>query len=560
MSSSTRSNSNRLTDTPLANGRRDAHRVLFEILAVVTVSLISLTSYFHLPITDADEGILACGAERILRGQVPYRDFFSELGPVSFYLQALIFKLSSIDIVSLRLTAWLLGGATTGLLYILARKILRPWWAVAATAAFPLVCYPLVYRVSHHWWANLFQILTLLALGASLEPQPGGRSGSRATWCGLAGALAGVTILTMQSKGFWATFMGLLFLLCEPGLTASNEKRRIPIRRVLAFLTGCAIVLGAMAGYLATHGALRAWIDANFTFLFTNYRPYQDVPQGSAVQTLLHLGGLAFREPSVHLSLYFMGYVFFFLLAPAVAFGGGVARLIASRRQALKDSSLFSLMLFQGAAGFLSEAHSPDIGHLIWGSPLVLILIAYQWERLTSGARLPKRVFQMAGVGVIALMLFVAARKAIITARIDGPVETRRGVLYVQPEQAAQTQARINAIERRVPPGGETFFYPYMAEIYFLTATRNPTGYDVLLSDFHRPTQIEEAIASIRRARPPYVFGFDRIQVLTIRPHFPDDPPDMVRPHPVGRALANPASGYHLEVVVEDMEVWATKP
>ena len=315
-----------------------------------------------------------------------------------------------------------------------------------------------------------------------------------------------------------------------------------------------------MAAYLAAHRALGAWIDANVVFLFTNYRPYQDVPQGSAVQTLLHIGGLAFSQPSVHFWLYFLGYAFFFLLAPALAFGGGVARLIASRRQPLKDSLLFSLMLFQGAAGFLSEAHSPDIGHLIWSSPLVLILFAYQWERLASGANMLKRVFRVAGLGAIALMLLVASRKAVIMGRIDGPVQTRRGILYVRPDEAAQTQARINAIERRVSRGGETFFYPYMAEIYFLTATRNPTRYDVLLSDFHRPTQVEEAIASIRRARPAYVFGFDRVQLLTIRPHFPDDPPDMIPPHPVGKALANPANGYHLEAVVEDMEVWAANP
>ena len=206
---------------------RGRRRIFLEAFLVAAGGLLLLIPYYRLPVTNADEGIIALGAERILRGQVPYRDFFTELGPASFYLHALIFKLASIDLMSLRLTAWLLGGATSGLLYVLARKILRPWWAVAATAAFPLVCYPLVYRVSHHWWGIAFHILTVLALGASLDPAPGAKGGSRVTWCGLAGTLAGVTLLSMQTTGFWAIFMGLVFLMCEPWLTARNVETKI---------------------------------------------------------------------------------------------------------------------------------------------------------------------------------------------------------------------------------------------------------------------------------------------------------------------------------------------
>jgi hypothetical protein len=549
--------------TQVSEGRPAVRRVWLEAAGVAAVSLISLIPHFHLPIVDPDEGILASGAERILRGQVPYRDFFSELGPASFYLHALIFKLGSIHVLSLRLTAWLLGGALTALLYVLARRLLRAAWAVAAVAAFPLVCYPLAYRVSHHWWANLFLLLTVLALSAGGCGEFFESSKARLRWCAVAGALAGATLLAMQSKGLWAIVMGLLFIVLEPWLALAGGNRTSPstvLHRAMAFVVGSAAILGLMAGYFASQGALGAWIDANLIFLFTNYRAYLDVPQASAIETVLHIGRLAFTQPSVHLSLYFIGYIFFFFLAPVIAFGGNAARLMTSRRHPAKEWRWVLLLLLMAVGGFVSEIHSPDIIHLIWGSPLMLILCAYQWERLDSGAGALKRPLQIAAVVVIALMLFTAGRKAINISEIDGKVETRRGVLYVHPEMVAPTQAWINAIEQRVPPGGETFFYPYMAEIYFLTATRNPTRYDVLLPDFNRAGQIEEAIASLERARPPYVFGFDQIQLLTIRPHFPDDPPDAVRPHPVGKALASPASGFQLETTVDDMEVWARTP
>jgi len=39
-----------------------------------------------------DEGIYLSGAERILRGQAPYRDFFVITGPGSFWIEAVILR------------------------------------------------------------------------------------------------------------------------------------------------------------------------------------------------------------------------------------------------------------------------------------------------------------------------------------------------------------------------------------------------------------------------------------------------------------------------------------
>ncbi len=549
----TSSNSNEIAEAQTSQFRKQRGKLWREAAGVTTLSLMALLPHFHLPFTDADEGLIATGAERILRGQVPYRDFFSELGPASFYLHALIFRIGPLHLFSMRLTAWLLGGVLTGLLYLLARRILTAGWAVMAVAAFPLVCYPLAYRVSHHWWANLFLLLTVLALAGAARP------GLELRRCLLAGALAGFTLLAMQSKGFWVILAGAAFLLLEPRFAAAPYQRG-PLSRALAYLAGAATMLGLMAGYFALQGALGAWVDANLIFLFTNYQVYLDVPQASAIQTVLHIGRLALASPSVHFTFYFVGYLFFFFLAPLVAFGGGVQRLLEARRQPTSGSRFHLLLLLAAAGAFISETHSPDIIHLMWGSPLLLILFVDQCERIHQRAGYVRKSLQGVGALVLALILSAAVRKAVKSSWIDAPVETRRGTLYVAPEAADATRARIQAIERVVRRGGETFFYPYMADYYFLTATRNPTRYDVLLPDFHRPAQVEEAISSLKRARPEWVFGFDRIQLLTIRPHFPDDPPDAVRPHPVGRALGEAGSGYRMKEVVADMDVWARQP
>jgi 4-amino-4-deoxy-L-arabinose transferase-like glycosyltransferase len=152
-------------------------------------------AFFRLPLSDADEGIIVTGAERILRGQVPYRDFFSELGPASFYLQALIFKLSAVHVTAVRVPVWLLGGTISGLIYGTSRQIMRETGAAIATCIFTLVCYPITYSLSHHWWALLFLFLVVLCL------KPGGLQAARVLPRGrllVAGALASSTLLAMQ--------------------------------------------------------------------------------------------------------------------------------------------------------------------------------------------------------------------------------------------------------------------------------------------------------------------------------------------------------------------------
>src|SRR5579864_8311548 len=53
---------------------------------------------------EPDEGIVLQGAERVLHGQVPYRDFFSFYTPGSFYFLALWFRIFGDSFIMARLS------------------------------------------------------------------------------------------------------------------------------------------------------------------------------------------------------------------------------------------------------------------------------------------------------------------------------------------------------------------------------------------------------------------------------------------------------------------------
>jgi hypothetical protein len=64
----------------------------FALLAVVVAM-----AHFRTQIDSNDEGIAAMGAWRILRGEVPYRDFFAIETPLSFYLVAPLYALFGVS-------------------------------------------------------------------------------------------------------------------------------------------------------------------------------------------------------------------------------------------------------------------------------------------------------------------------------------------------------------------------------------------------------------------------------------------------------------------------------
>jgi hypothetical protein len=84
-----------------------------------------LCAFRRFMLLDPDEGIVLQGAERILRGEVLYRDFFSFLTPGSYYLLALLFKLFGNSLMVARSTLVFYGGAFTVFAYWMARRVLR---------------------------------------------------------------------------------------------------------------------------------------------------------------------------------------------------------------------------------------------------------------------------------------------------------------------------------------------------------------------------------------------------------------------------------------------------
>src|SRR5260370_34153395 len=103
-------------------------------LLVFLLSVAYLCIFCRYTSLEPDEGIVLCGAERILRGEVPYRDFFSFYTPGSFYLVALVFRIFGDSLVAARLSLAVAGTVCSLVTYLLARRVCPRGIALFAAA------------------------------------------------------------------------------------------------------------------------------------------------------------------------------------------------------------------------------------------------------------------------------------------------------------------------------------------------------------------------------------------------------------------------------------------
>lgn len=227
---------------------------LFFILAIATA-----LAHFRTQIDSNDEGIAAMGAWRILRGEVPYRDFFAIETPLSFYLVAPFYALFGVSLTVGRVVAQLLGLGIVLCVFRLAKR----WAPSPLFAAIPLAfCCQAGVGVfpfaSHHWFANLFSLLALLGAAAALGSE------SRAGWW-VAGAAGALALESLQDQGAFL----LLGLSLVAAMVPRSGSRGRALAQLLAGAVGAALPLALIV--LPRAGLAAAWHDL-VTFPLSAYR------------------------------------------------------------------------------------------------------------------------------------------------------------------------------------------------------------------------------------------------------------------------------------------------
>jgi 4-amino-4-deoxy-L-arabinose transferase-like glycosyltransferase len=426
---------------------------------------------------DGDEGILVYGAVRIAHGQVFARDFFEVVGPGTFYWLALFFKLFGVTFVATRICLFITSLGTGLAMYFLSRRICRQYEVL------PCILLAGTYfgsswpAISHHADSSCFALLSVVCITVWQDRRKDGLLLA-------AGALAGATTCFLQPKGMLLLASILLWLWMQ------RRRGSTSLSSLGAVTGGYISVVGLMLVYFWSRHALWDLFYANVVWPSRNYSAVNVVPYA---QGIIHycwdhfvIAKSGFHWTIVTATVLITPFLFVAALPallPALA-----ARY---RRNALRPEIL--LYWLCGGALWLSEIHRKDIWHLVFGSPLLIILCIYYLQQYRAKvADLALQVLAISATCLAGFNLFL-----VLSAH---PVATRVGSVALLKSDPALT-----LLQSKAAPGEEIFAYPYCAMYYFLSATTNPTRYGALLYNFNTPSQFEEVVRVLDQRRVRYV-------------------------------------------------------
>lgn len=442
-----------------------------------------------------DEGIYLAGAERILRGQVPYRDFFVLTGPGSFWIQAVLQGFLGSTLLHARLSlAFDLAILTSLVYWLTARLGGRTPALVTAATFFALETRPLFRMyVNHRWDSSAFGLLAVALVFAGTEDP-------RALIFLAAGIFAAVAAWITPS------LLAVLVLLAV-WLLIVQELRR----QWLPYLLGIASISLLAGGVLFFERALSPMFH-DLLWTSRHYPAANAVPYGYGA---IAPGGLrtlfAGAEGSalVARATGFLSVLIPVVLPPAV-YACWMARRL--RRKQMDQREKLAALLMLASFGFVISTYPRwSADQLLFIAPIFYALAGYLLSLI-----LKRRPLRIACAGLALALTIASLSYSVLHILSEPEIETHAGRLRAD----ASDQSIIQLASARVQPGDSLFVYPYLPMVYFLTGGRNPTPYSFLQPGMMQAPDYQGTLSALR-ARPPqwvFYFGFSLATYHSIWP------------------------------------------
>jgi hypothetical protein len=449
-----------------------------------------LLPFMRILLGNGDEGLLVYGAVRITHGQVFARDFFEVVGPGTFYWLALFFKLFGITFIATRICLFVTSLGTALAMYFLSRRICKQYLVLPSVLLAGTYFGSSWPAISHHVDSNCFALLAIACMIVWQDKRKG-------VLLFAAGALAGATTCCFQPKGL------LLLLALLVWLWMQHRRQSASLSWLWGVAAGYASVIALMLAYFWSRHALWDLFYVNVLWPSRHYSTVNVVPYAQGITHFYYpIAKSGFRWAVVIASVLITPFLFVAALPallPALA-----ARFI--RNNVRPEIVLFWLC---GLALWMSEFHRRDICHLVFGSPLLMILCIYYLQQYR--AKVADLALQILAITAICLAGF-----NLVLALSARPVTSRAGSVALLKSDPA-----LSLLQSKANPGDEIFAYPYCAMYYFLSGTANPTRYAAIMYDFNTGSQFEEVVTVLDQRRIKYVvwnYGFMDKDAKTLFP------------------------------------------
>ncbi len=503
-------------------GRRSAALIdAVPLLVTFAAGLICFGLFYNRGLGLSVIGYSIAPAERVMQGEVPYRDFLFNYTPGILWVNALLMNAFGATLMATRIGLLAFKLITLITLFQVARRLTSGWAALAPVAlTLAWLGHQQIFNVYPDQYLVLF---SLAALACMLNYDETGRA-RQLLLCGLA---VGVVFVFKYNVGVLLFGSGAVAIVARESMTVRRIKSAVS--KVGVYLIGFAVVAGALAGYLAYNHALGAMIN-HFLHHAAEYSETRAVtlppagvvlPAALASLAAITVGLVVLRIAARFIGAYVIGVLAIgsiILLAPgkaallsesaiaAVAYFPPlvfVAAFVAAIRQLKdrersanwwRDNGAITITGLFAIAVYLEVFPRADFYHLVRVLPpvflfffalLVRCLPAIR-EHLRTYVTSPDRVALLT-VSMPLVFLLLAGVQDTWAPEFDSGlrfrdnrelnIERGRGI-FVEEKQAELTEGLVQLIQANSSKDDYIFSFAQRGSaLYFLAARRNPTRF-----------------------------------------------------------------------------------
>jgi 4-amino-4-deoxy-L-arabinose transferase-like glycosyltransferase len=483
---------------------------VFKYLSLIIFTTIYFYLFTRVLWRVGDEGSIVYGAALVSKGAIPYKEFFEVMGPLTFFWLGFFFKLFGAKLIVARGVLLFTGVSIIFLIYLMTRKYFRGSFDYLPAVLYIVLSIPLWPANNHHWDSNLFVLLSVILFLTWWDK--GGLLN-----LSLSGLTAGIATCFMQNKGLLIIVIFAILLLVE---TIHKKQKVINLITKLGTLISSYAVVGILVVlFYYINDALSELIYANLIWPLSQYNKVNSVPFGYGLKEWFLPGWVSVLNlilPST-ISFLIIGsflIIFFMVISiPISTLFAFISEKIFSINNRFFNYNTLPLLLC-GIALWLSELHRKDITHIIFGSPLLIIIFFLIIFTYLANKKYLKDI--LLGFISICIILF-GTYNGFIALNAKKKIATRKGEIY-----SFKKDNCSEFLNKNTKVGDWVFVYPYYPMYYFLANVKNPTRYSILMHNINTKAQFNEAINDLEEKKVKYVLWDTIVDGQGLTKWFPD--------------------------------------
>jgi hypothetical protein len=401
----------------------------------------------------ADEGIPLSGALRIMRGEVPLKDFQGYM-PAGYYFYYIILKTFGVEILALRYVISFLTAIIAVIYYLASRKIMSIPFSLFGV--FIIVTVPGAYGAR---FTALFIIINIIAFAYMNEKI------LKPFYMGLIG---GITLLYRQDLGLFILFLAVVIFFIKRYIY-NNGKYIESFNEIKRYIMGYFLIIFPVIIYYLYENKL-------FYILRINYRGF--------------FGG--YQKVSVPFPKLSLGWHEIGLFYTPILIYLFASVLIINRLKNKHKEGIYKLfILLLGILSFNQAIWRTEPGNIVRVILPAIMLYFYLFEFIFK--LMPKFILRWIVViifSIIPLSYVYAMNKYYGTYIGSMPfspskykfMDIQRAKIYAPIKEATEYKEIVSFIKNNTIPNDKIFIVPFIGiPLYFLSDRINPTYFEWIL-------------------------------------------------------------------------------